>query len=120
MGEDEALDLGIFDEAHKTAGRVGVRFAFAVADQNLLIRKRLFLTATPRHYDYRKKDKEGDAKLVYSMDVPDSLRADSRQTDVRRSRMHTDHLPLQGADLRRDFCHGQQRTSATRRSHYRR
>ena len=71
MGEDEAFDLGIFDEAHKTAGRVGVRFAFAVADQNLLIRKRLFLTATPRHYDYRKKDKEGDAKLVYSMDVPE-------------------------------------------------
>lgn len=69
MGEDEAFDLGIFDEAHKTAGRVGVRFAFAVADQNLLIRKRLFLTATPRHYNYRKKDKEGDAKLVYSMDV---------------------------------------------------
>ncbi len=71
MGDGEAFDLGIFDEAHKTAGRVGVRFAFAVADQNLLIRKRLFLTATPRHYDYRKKDKEGDAKLVYSMDVPE-------------------------------------------------
>lgn len=71
MGDGEAFDLGIFDEAHKTAGRVGVRFAFAVADRNLLIRKRLFLTATPRHYDYRKKDKEGDAKLVYSMDVPE-------------------------------------------------
>ena len=71
MGDGEAFDLAIFDEAHKTAGRVGVRFAFAVADQNLLIRKRLFLTATPRHYNYRKKDKEGDAKLVYSMDIPE-------------------------------------------------
>ncbi len=71
MGKDESFDLGIFDEAHKTAGRVGVRFAFAVIDQNLPIRKRLFLTATPRHYDYRRKDKEGDAKLVYSMDVPE-------------------------------------------------
>ena len=36
-----------------------------------MIKKRQFLTATPRHYDVRKRDKEGDAKLVYSMDVPD-------------------------------------------------
>ena len=30
------------------------------------------MTATPRHYDVRKKDKEGDKKLVYSMDVPET------------------------------------------------
>ena len=35
------------------------------------IRKRLFFTATPRHYDIRKKDKEGDNALVYSMDRPE-------------------------------------------------
>jgi predicted helicase len=29
------------------------------------------MTATPRHYDVRKRDKEGEAKLVYSMDVPE-------------------------------------------------
>lgn len=65
------FDLGIFDEAHKTTGREGTRFSFALQDKNLPIRKRLFMTATPRHYDMRHKDKEGDAKLVYSMDVPD-------------------------------------------------
>lgn len=65
------FDLGIFDEAHKTASREGTRFSFALEDTNLPIRKRLFFTATPRHYDIRKKDKEGDNTLVYSMDRPE-------------------------------------------------
>ena len=65
-----AFDLGIFDEAHKTAGREGANFGFALEDRNLPIAKRVFLTATPRHYDVRKKDKEGDKALVYSMDEP--------------------------------------------------
>ncbi len=64
------FDLGIFDEAHKTAGREGAKFGFALDDRNIQIAKRVFLTATPRHYDVRKKDKEGDKALVYSMDVP--------------------------------------------------
>jgi len=63
-----SFDLGIFDEAHKTAGREGTKFAFALTDENLPIAKRLFMTATPRHYDIRKKDEEGDANLVFSMD----------------------------------------------------
>ena len=45
----EWFDLGIFDEAHKTAGREGRNFALALEDKNLPIRKRLFVTATPRH-----------------------------------------------------------------------
>ena len=63
----QPFDLGIFDEAHKTTGREGTRYAFALRDKNLPIRKRLFLTATPRHYDIRKRDKEGDFAVV-SMD----------------------------------------------------
>ena len=66
-----AFDLAIFDEAHKTAGREGVHFGFALSDKNLAIRKRLFPTATPRHYDLRLRDREGDARLVYSMDAPE-------------------------------------------------
>ena len=66
----EPFDLGVFDEAHKTAGREGAKFGFALEDRNLPIRKRVFMTATPRHYDVRKKDKEGDKALVYSMDQP--------------------------------------------------
>lgn len=71
MKKGDAFDLAIFDEAHKTAGREGVHFGFALNDKNLAINKRLFLTATPRHYDVRRRDKEGDARLVYSMDVPE-------------------------------------------------
>ena len=63
----QPFDLGIFDEAHKTTGREGIRYAFALHDKNLPIRKRLFLTATPRHYDIGKRDKEGDFAVV-SMD----------------------------------------------------
>lgn len=42
-----SFDLGIFDEAHKTAGRKGTSFNFALSDDNVRIKKRLFLTATP-------------------------------------------------------------------------
>lgn len=71
MGETERVDFGIFDEAHKTAGREEAQFSFALQDANLPISKRLFMTATPRHYRVRKPNKEGEAKLVYSMDVPE-------------------------------------------------
>src|SRR5204862_3594412 len=71
MKRGDAFDFAIFDEAHKTAGREGVHFGFALNDKNVAIKKRLFLTATPRHYDVRKRDKEGDARLVYSMDAPE-------------------------------------------------
>ena len=72
IGTGPGFDLGIFDEAHKTTGREGKGFSFALEDRHLPIAKRLFLTATPRHYDVRNRDKEGDLKLVYSMDVPET------------------------------------------------
>ncbi len=65
------FDLGVFDEAHKTAGREGAKFGIALAEERLRIARRLFMTATPRHYDIQVRDKSGDAKLVYSMDVPE-------------------------------------------------
>jgi superfamily II DNA or RNA helicase len=66
----EAFDLAVFDEAHKTAGREGRNFALALDDKNLAIRKRLFLTATPRHYNPHDRDREGEARLLFSMDNP--------------------------------------------------
>ncbi|MBC8554529.1 MAG: Helicase associated domain protein, partial [Candidatus Brocadiales bacterium] len=71
MDNNYLFDLGIFDEAHKTAGREGKKFGFALRDDNLCIKKRLFLTATPRHYNLNKRNKEGDLDIVYSMDDPD-------------------------------------------------
>ena len=61
------IDLAIFDEAHKTTGHSGTAFTFALSDERLRIRKRLFLTATPRHIDIRHRDKEGEFR-VQSMD----------------------------------------------------
>ena len=61
------FDFGIFDEAHKTTGPQAGLFSFGLTDKTLPIAKRLFLTATPRHYDIRKRDREGDFRLV-SMD----------------------------------------------------
>src|SRR5262245_20659051 len=63
----EPFDVAIFDEAHKTTGPQGGLFAHSLKDENIRIRKRLFFTATPRHYDIRHRDKEGDFRIV-SMD----------------------------------------------------
>lgn len=61
------FDLGVFDEAHKTAGNEGKAFALALKDAHIPIRKRLFLTATPRHCRLRKAN-EDEPVTVYSMD----------------------------------------------------
>jgi superfamily II DNA or RNA helicase len=71
MTAGETFELGIFDEAHKTAGREGRNFGLALTDSKLSIRKRLFVTATPRHYNPHKRDEEGEAQVVFSMDNPE-------------------------------------------------
>jgi predicted helicase len=63
------FDIAIFDEAHKTTGPKGGLFAHCLSKENINIRKRLFFTATPRHYDIRHRDREGDFK-IQSMDDP--------------------------------------------------
>lgn len=64
----QTVDLGIFDEAHKTTGDKEGLFAFGLSDKNIRIKKRLFLTATPRHYKLNKRDKDGDFKVVSMSD----------------------------------------------------
>ena len=63
------FDVAIFDEAHKTTGPQGGLFAHCLSEENIRIRKRLFFTATPRHYDIRHRNREGDFK-IQSMDDP--------------------------------------------------
>lgn len=62
------FDLGIFDEAHKTAGRSDKSFGFALHDANIGIGKRLFFTATPRMVRLPVDSDETDE--VASMDDP--------------------------------------------------
>ncbi|WP_345980095.1 DEAD/DEAH box helicase family protein [Sulfurimonas sp. HSL3-2] len=47
---DFVFDFGIMDEAHKTAGLKGSLFSHLLFDENIFIRKRLFMTATERYY----------------------------------------------------------------------
>jgi superfamily II DNA or RNA helicase len=68
MRRGERFDIGVFDEAHKTAGRVGRKYSFALSDKNVKIKKRLFMTATPRHYNASKRNKDGEMEEVFSMD----------------------------------------------------
>jgi predicted helicase len=63
------FDVAIFDEAHRTTGVKDQAFAYCLSEENIDIRKRLFFTATPRHYDIRHKNREDDFK-VQSMDDP--------------------------------------------------
>ena len=70
MKKGESFDLGIFDEAHKTAGREGRNYGYALDDSKIRIGRRLFVTATPRHYNPSKQTKEGEATIAFSMDDP--------------------------------------------------
>jgi superfamily II DNA or RNA helicase len=56
-----AFDLGILDEAHKTVGSKSGLFSHLLFDENLLIHKRVFMTATERIYS-------GSSDTVLSMD----------------------------------------------------
>ena len=50
------FDLGIFDEAHRTAGREGAPFAYLLSDDNITVRDRVFMTATPRIFKGKDRD----------------------------------------------------------------
>jgi predicted helicase len=69
MANAKPFDVAIFDEAHKTTGPAATMFAAALSDCRVPIRKRLFFTATPRHYNINQRDEGGDFKFV-SMDDP--------------------------------------------------
>lgn len=65
-GEVAQVDLGLFDEAHRTAGNKTTDdlFAYGLIDQNFPMRQRAFFTATPRVI-------EGRAKTGISMSDPE-------------------------------------------------
>ncbi|MDA8628642.1 DEAD/DEAH box helicase family protein [Bacteroidia bacterium] len=56
-----AFDLGIMDESHKTVGAQGKLFGHLLFDENVSIKKRIFMTATERRY-------KGKSNSILSMD----------------------------------------------------
>ncbi len=65
-----AFDLIIFDEAHRTAGAKETQlFGFALSNQSISSKKRLFMTATERLIRPRLQKAAKDAgKVIFSMD----------------------------------------------------
>ncbi len=71
-----AFDLGVFDEAHNMAGKADKLHGFAIHDHNIPIKKRLFMTATPRlvDYDHLRSETEGDSETeLFTMDDPEKF-----------------------------------------------
>jgi len=62
LGRTKSFDLAIFDEAHRTCG--GGLFSTAVRQSEVKIKKRLFMTATPRIMS----EVDGEETEVLSMD----------------------------------------------------
>ncbi|MGA8890239.1 MAG: DEAD/DEAH box helicase family protein [Anaeromyxobacteraceae bacterium] len=50
------FDVGVFDEAHRTAGRDGAPFSYLLDDDNIRVRRRIYMTATPRIYKGKDRD----------------------------------------------------------------
>lgn len=65
-----SFDVGVFDEAHRTAGADKERFGIALHDSEIPIGKRLFFTATQRVVRARARIRgsEKAARTMYSMD----------------------------------------------------
>ena len=65
----KAFDLALCDEAHRLVGDMRGKFATVLDDQKIRCRRRLFMTATPRYFTQRAKDRAADQDLeVASMD----------------------------------------------------
>ena len=60
------FDFGLYDEAHRTAGKNSM-FNASLQDDHTPIERRVFMTATPKHSDYRHRDKDGEVRVVFSM-----------------------------------------------------
>jgi superfamily II DNA or RNA helicase len=69
---ETTFDIGIFDEAHRTAGTKIGAWGIALDDGNIPINKRIFMTATPKIYapHITRKAKVEDV-LICSMDDAD-------------------------------------------------
>lgn len=78
---DEPIDLAIMDEAHRTAGACDNAYAVPLIDDYIQIRKRVFMTATPRHVASDENDKgvfsmldeSFYGKIAYAMSITEAI-----------------------------------------------
>ncbi len=63
------FDLALCDEAHRLVGHIDGKFATILDDRRIRARRRLFMTATPRYFTQRARDRAADQDLeLASMD----------------------------------------------------
>lgn len=63
------FDLALCDEAHRLVGHIDGKFATILDDGRIRARRRLFMTATPRYFTQRARDRAADQDLeLASMD----------------------------------------------------
>lgn len=68
LGDLNAFDLVIADEAHRCAGQSGSAFTTIVESDQIPADRKLFMTATPRVYAHSKDETSQGMDLVLSMD----------------------------------------------------
>lgn len=70
-----SFDIGIFDEAHRTTNfslkHQETKFNMGLLDKNILIKKRVFFTATQKSYNSKIVDEYGNPKIKFNMNNPD-------------------------------------------------
>ena len=65
----KAFDLAICDEAHRLVGHVESKFATALDNRRIRARRRLFMTATPRYFTQKAKQRGAEQEIeLASMD----------------------------------------------------
>lgn len=67
----KTFDLALCDEAHRLVGDMRGKFATVLDERKIRCRRRLFMTATPRYFTQRARQRAADEDLeVASMDDP--------------------------------------------------
>ncbi|AUH72794.1 DEAD/DEAH box helicase family protein [Legionella sainthelensi] len=72
-GTNFQFDLAICDEAHKTAGSKLGKYGFIHSDSNILVKKRLYMTATPRVFSNNIKSSLMGESADYIQDMSNPL-----------------------------------------------
>ena len=76
------FDLGVYDEAHKTVGQKDKAFAHLLYDENVKVKKRVFMTATERQFkgnsdEYLSMDDESIyGKIIHELSFKAALEQD--------------------------------------------
>jgi len=95
-------DLCIFDEAHKTVGQTDTQFNLLLDDKNIKIKKRLFVTATPKIYNgnieddnmMSMDDEKWYGKKIHTYNTSDAIR-NGYLSDYQIVTMYTDNTYIQ-------------------------